>query len=159
MVNLVGAVLLFSAILIAAVLPFSIVNSDATPSFVSSSLESQISSSLTISIVGKGSVNLNNTGGNYQFGDIVLLSAVPQNGWAFTRWSGNLSGSANPAAINVTGMMGVTATFEQTTTPTSTGGSSFPIVGDYIIIGVLVAIVAAITFILFNRKRTLIKLE
>jgi hypothetical protein len=66
--------------------------------------------SLTVSTVGGGSVTLNNTG-PYNYGDVVLLTAVPSAGWNFTSWSGNLTGSTNPATLTITGNMFVTANF------------------------------------------------
>jgi hypothetical protein len=65
---------------------------------------------LTINVTGIGNVNLNSTG-PYNYGDVVLLTAVPAPGWYFQGWSGNLSGSANPTTLVITGNMSVTATF------------------------------------------------
>jgi hypothetical protein len=69
--------------------------------------------SVSVSPVGGGSVVLNNTG-PYYYGNVVLLTAVPSVGWSFAHWSGDLTGSANPATLTVTGSMSVTATFTQT---------------------------------------------
>jgi hypothetical protein len=65
---------------------------------------------LTVSVVGSGSVNLDNNG-PYHIGDTVHLTAVPAAGWSFDHWSGALTGSANPAALSITGNMSVTANF------------------------------------------------
>ena len=65
---------------------------------------------LTTSTVGNGSVSLNNTG-PYHYGDVVQLSAVPATGWTFDHWTGDLSGSVNPALLTVTGNMNATAYF------------------------------------------------
>jgi hypothetical protein len=67
---------------------------------------------LTVSTVGSGSVTLNNTG-PYHLGDVVRLTAAPSAGWSFSAWSGNLTGSANPADLTITGNMAVTATFRK----------------------------------------------
>lgn len=69
---------------------------------------------LTITIVGEGSVYLNNSG-PYHYGDVVELTAVPAAGWVFSIWSGDLTGSANPTVLTITGNMAVTATFTQNT--------------------------------------------
>jgi hypothetical protein len=65
---------------------------------------------LTVSVVGSGVVNLNNTG-PYHYGDVVRLTAVPSIGWSFSVWSGNLTGSTNPTTITMTSDKTVTATF------------------------------------------------
>jgi len=67
---------------------------------------------LTLTTVGSGSVNRNNTG-PYYYGDVVQLTAVPDSGWSFDHWSGDLTGSANPATITMTGNKAVTAYFTQ----------------------------------------------
>ncbi len=82
---------------------------------------------LTVSTVGSGSVALNNTG-PYNYGDVVQLTAVPSSGWSFAGWSGNLTGSTNPANLIMTGNLSVTATFTNvssvTLTVSSVGGGS-----------------------------------
>jgi len=65
---------------------------------------------LTTSVVGNGSVSLNDTG-PYNYGDIVQLTALPDAGWNFKYWSGGLSGSANPATLAMTSNYSVTAHF------------------------------------------------
>jgi len=65
---------------------------------------------LTVSAVGNGSVNLNNSG-PYHYGDVVQLTAVPAVDWNFHYWSGGLTGSANPATLVVSGDLFVTANF------------------------------------------------
>jgi hypothetical protein len=70
------------------------------------------STSLTVYTVGSGAVTLNNSG-PYHYGDVVQLTAVANIYWSFSYWSGDLTGSANPVALTVTGNMVVTATFVQ----------------------------------------------
>ena len=82
---------------------------------------------LTVSTVGSGSVTLNNTGPYYHYGEAVNLTAVPAIGWSFSVWSGDLTGSTNPATLIITGNMSVTATFTQdqyTLTITISGSGS-----------------------------------
>jgi len=67
---------------------------------------------LSASTVGSGSVTRNAIG-PYYLGDVVELTAVPDVGWRFTGWSGDLTGNTNPATITVTGNMSVTANFVQ----------------------------------------------
>ncbi len=47
----------------------------------------------------------------YHYGDEVQLTAIPDTGYTFGAWLGDLSGSDNPAILTVTGDMSVTAAF------------------------------------------------
>jgi uncharacterized repeat protein (TIGR02543 family) len=66
---------------------------------------------LTTSAAGSGSVALNPAGGVYNSGTVVTLTATPAAGFQFSGWSGNLSGSTNPATITMNANKSVTATF------------------------------------------------
>jgi uncharacterized repeat protein (TIGR02543 family) len=68
---------------------------------------------LSISINGQGSVNKNPDQTTYTYGQSVQLTAYPNLGWSFSQWSGDLTGSTNPASISMTGNKAVTATFTQ----------------------------------------------
>jgi hypothetical protein len=52
-------------------------------------------------------------------GDVVTLTANAATNWAFSGWSGDLSGTTNPVAITLTGDKVVTATFASTCVPVS----------------------------------------
>ena len=69
--------------------------------------------SLTVNIVGQGSVTLNPPGGTYDVGTIVQLQAVIDAGWKFSEWSGALTGSTNPTTITMDADKTVTATFTE----------------------------------------------
>jgi uncharacterized repeat protein (TIGR02543 family) len=74
---------------------------------------------LTVNVVGNGSVGLNPPGGTYEAGTVVTLTATPDSGWLFSNWSGDLSGSTNPTTITMNANKTVTATFiEEGTTGT-----------------------------------------
>jgi hypothetical protein len=82
--------------------------------------------SLTVTPVGSGSVNLNNSG-PYYYGDAIQLAAVPNTGWSFDHWSEDLTGSINPTTILIDGNKAVTATFARivyTLTIHTTGSGS-----------------------------------
>ncbi|MCG3118584.1 MAG: hypothetical protein ALAOOOJD_00804 [bacterium] len=66
---------------------------------------------LNMNTVGSGSVALNPTGGVYNSGTEVTLTATPASGFQFSGWSGDLTGSTNPATITMNGNKTVTATF------------------------------------------------
>jgi len=65
--------------------------------------------------VGSGSVTPTPDLTVYSCGDPVQLDATPDAGWNFTGWSGDLTGTDNPAFITMNRAMNVTATFEPST--------------------------------------------
>ncbi len=64
---------------------------------------------------------------DYEYGDVVELEPSAVEGWEFKEWSGDLSGSDNPAQITVDTAKAVTAVFERKTfalDPDTTGEGS-----------------------------------
>jgi uncharacterized repeat protein (TIGR02543 family) len=80
---------------------------------------------LSINVIGSGSVGTVPAQATYHYGDVVQVSATPDIGWSFSGWSGDLTGSTNPASLTITGNMAVTASFTQNeyTLSTSVVGS------------------------------------
>jgi uncharacterized repeat protein (TIGR02543 family) len=76
---------------------------------------------LTVIIVGQGSVTLNPPGGVYDEGTVVTLTAVPDSGWQFDNWSGDLSGTQNPTTIIMDSDKTVTVTFTEVGTTGTVG--------------------------------------
>jgi len=66
---------------------------------------------LTINIVGNGSVAKSPDQATYHDGDVVQLTATADPGWTFDSWTGDLTGSTNPDTITMDGDKSVTATF------------------------------------------------
>jgi regulation of enolase protein 1 (concanavalin A-like superfamily) len=66
---------------------------------------------------GQGSVQLSPAGGLYYEGTPVVVTAVPDFGWSFSGWGGDLTGIANPDTLVMTGARSVTASFVQLPTP------------------------------------------
>ena len=60
---------------------------------------------LNIEIQGEGTVHETiikpGTPNNYNSGTVVSLNAIPQNGWSFLKWSGDISSFENPIEITV----------------------------------------------------------
>ena len=82
---------------------------------------------LNATISGSGTVSLNPAGGVYDADTPVELTAEPSAGWEFRGWSGDLSGTANPATIIMSADNNVTATFtENTAVHLFAGGSPKP---------------------------------
>jgi hypothetical protein len=68
---------------------------------------------LVVDTVGSGTVNLDPEPGPYVDGTSVELTAVPDSGWKFVGWSGDLSGDTNPGTIIMDSDKAVVATFEE----------------------------------------------
>jgi hypothetical protein len=66
---------------------------------------------VSVSTTGSGSVNLSPSGGVYDVGTVVTLTAVPVTNATFLGWGGALSGVANPQTLVVDGNKSVTANF------------------------------------------------
>jgi uncharacterized repeat protein (TIGR02543 family) len=87
---------------------------------------------LTVNIVGSGSVTKNPDKVSYHFGDVVTLTAVPDSGWKFSWWSGGVSGTENPVSIAIDDNFAIYASFEEVaedhviTASAGTGGSIDP---------------------------------
>ena len=87
---------------------------------------------LTVNVMGSGSVTKVPDQVQYSSGAVVQLRAVPVAGWVFSGWSGDLTGSTNPASITMNGNKTVTATFVQTysyAVTTSPSGRTFNVDG------------------------------
>jgi hypothetical protein len=67
---------------------------------------------LTVTSEGGGSVALSPPGGVHPQGTTVSLTALPDSGFVFAGWSGDLTGSANPASLVMSADRDVTARFE-----------------------------------------------
>jgi hypothetical protein len=74
---------------------------------------------LTLTKSGNGSVKVNGDShtlpwsGQFSSDAQVQIEAIADNGWSFSNWSGDLTGSANPATITLTGKKNITANFNQ----------------------------------------------
>jgi hypothetical protein len=71
---------------------------------------------VTVEMTGNGRVLLGSSGAyatvlQVNAGDTIQLSAIPDPGWKFSQWSGDLSGNTNPAQVFVTKDFKITAIF------------------------------------------------
>jgi hypothetical protein len=66
---------------------------------------------LDVTIIGSGEVNLQPDPTSF-YGTYVTLTAVPDSGYQFIEWSGDLAGGANPATLLMDYDKEITATFE-----------------------------------------------
>jgi hypothetical protein len=89
--------------------------------------------SVSVSPSGAGSVSVDPAESWYASGTSVELTAVPEAGWLFNRWEGDLSGTDNPADLTMNGPRSVTAVFapvEFTVVVTTSVGSGTQVTVD-----------------------------
>ncbi len=67
---------------------------------------------LSAQVDGSGTVTKTPDQATYHYGDDVLLTATPDDGWEFIGWSGDLSGGLTSRTLTVSGNSTVTAHFE-----------------------------------------------
>jgi hypothetical protein len=94
---------------------------------------SQIQRTLTINIIGNGTVNASPPGPTYNDGTVVTLTAVPGPGWAFVNWTGATNTNANPTNITMDADKTVTASFADVQAPSVQ--VVFPNCGEFILVG------------------------
>jgi hypothetical protein len=75
---------------------------------------------LTMDIVGSGTVRRDPTLSIYPAGASVTLTATPAAGWAFTGWSGGVTGAANPVSVTMNRNLSLAATFAGSNLPAPT---------------------------------------
>lgn len=56
---------------------------------------------LNVEVFGNGIVAIDPPGGVYNEGEVITLTAIPNSGYTFNRWEGDLTGAANPATITM----------------------------------------------------------
>ena len=83
---------------------------DVTPEVTATFTQEQYSLTVYSNPPEGGSVGRSNPG-PYDLNDEVTLTATAATGYTFTGWSGDLTGTTNPAQITITGNMIVTANF------------------------------------------------
>ena len=87
------------------------VYSEYTAEVSASTASTVVQFTLTVNTDGHGSVTLSPSGGTYDDGTVVTLTAVPDSGCKFMAWSDDLTGSTTPETITMDADKTVTATF------------------------------------------------
>jgi len=100
---------LVDGISVGAVTSYTFVNVNADHTLTATF--TQIEYTLTVNVVGSGSVTKTPDQASYHYGDVVQLTANPASGWRFSIWNGSLTGSVNPSSITINGNSEVTAIF------------------------------------------------
>lgn len=68
---------------------------------------------VNVNIVGSGVVDIQPPGISYVAGTQVQLTAIPDPGWTFIGWKGDIVSPDNPLTFNITGFKNLTAIFNQ----------------------------------------------
>jgi len=68
---------------------------------------------LTVEVLGSGSVAIDPPKTGYHYGEIVMLTATPEPRWIFGGWSGDATGTENPLTITIDRITTITANFTQ----------------------------------------------
>lgn len=87
------------------------VTMDGNKTITANFIPAVVYNTLTVSVVGSGTVTLNPAGGSYVTGTEVTLTAVAAGGSTFSGWSGDVTGTDATAKIVVNADKVVTATF------------------------------------------------
>src|SRR2546426_12338749 len=74
-------------------------------------ITAQFTLSLSVTVVGSGSVTKSPNQATYAPGTVVQLTSTPAVGWHLVGWSGDASGTANPLSVTMDGNKNITATF------------------------------------------------
>ena len=69
----------------------------------------------TLSVTAGAGGIVNTSGGEYEVGTSLTLTATPNTGYAFTGWSGNATGTDTSLTITINGNTSITANFEAIT--------------------------------------------
>jgi len=67
----------------------------------------------TLSVSASEGGTVDKTGGSYDEGSSVVITAIPNEGYEFIEWSGDASGNTNPLTVTMTGDKTITATFSR----------------------------------------------
>ncbi len=70
---------------------------------------------LSLVTTGLGNIVKNPDKPYYNYNEVVTLTPAGAEGWTFQSWSGDLTGSTNPATVTMSVNKDITATFTQTT--------------------------------------------
>ena len=73
----------------------------------------QAAYTLTVTILGDGSVGRDPDLSSYTYGDVVTLTALADPGWTFDGWSGDLTATASPVTVTIDSDKAITATFTE----------------------------------------------
>jgi regulation of enolase protein 1 (concanavalin A-like superfamily) len=80
---------------------------------ITANFTTDVPRTLNVTVAGMGSVVADPAQPTYLTGSSVAVTAVPDPGWAFNGWSGDLAGLANPETVVINTDKYITATFSE----------------------------------------------
>jgi|GEM_PF-741811 len=72
----------------------------------------EAAATITRTVTGNGQIEVQPLADAYYCDEVVTVTAVPEPGWAFTGWGGDLSGTTNPTTLVMSSSKTISATFE-----------------------------------------------
>ena len=92
------------------------INSDKNMTAIFSELPPE-QFTINVQTSGSGTVTLTPSGGIYDAGTVVTLTAAAASGYQFSSWSGDLSGTENPSTVTVNSNKNISANFTEVSGP------------------------------------------
>jgi len=90
-------------------------NKTITANFIQQNTTQQYMLSVSVNPQGSGVVDINPFKGSYTAGEEVQLTAIPNNGYVFNNWSGDINKTQNPVSIIMDNNKQITANFTSVT--------------------------------------------
>lgn len=97
---------------------------------------------------GSGYVGLSPSGGTYDLGTEVTVTAFPASGYEFNHWSGDASGTSTSVTVTMNSDKSVTAHFASTE-----GGQPEIQLGVGIGVGIIVIVIAVVAVWFWRRRK------
>ena len=87
------------------------VDMDGNDKAVTSTFAEKATYTLAVTTTGSGTVTLSPAGGTYHDTEVATMTAIPDAGWAFTEWTGDITSTTNPYQITMSANATVNAVF------------------------------------------------
>jgi len=87
------------------------ININGNTSLTATFTQNEYALSLSVNPDSKGTIE-SDVSGPYVYGQQVKLTSIPEPGWKFTGWSGDVTSTDNPLTVTVNSNLSITAEFE-----------------------------------------------
>ena len=99
--------------------PVETLDMDGNDKAVTATFTETAQYTLTATTTGNGTVTFDPVGGTYHVGQTVVATATADAGWAFSEWTGAISGTTNPYSVIVNSNTAISAVFVVSEPPTA----------------------------------------